>query len=165
MFILTVLAMDRITHFFSSIQFSLKKNKIERFFLKPKQVLCLEYVINGFDVLAVLPTGYGKSMLYQLLPFIIPVQKNRNIVIVVSPLNAIIEDQKNVLLERGIKVGTLTCEKKEKEGKLFNIWTVVVMLTTRMMLLNKFVQKLDVVTLIFCMVIQKRCYPVQEELY
>lgn len=44
--------------------------------------------------------------------------KNRNIVIVVSPFNSIIENQKNVLLERGIKVETLTCEKKERQEKL-----------------------------------------------
>ena len=36
--------------------------------IKPEQELCLEsLVVKRKDVLGVLPTGYGKSLIYQLL--------------------------------------------------------------------------------------------------
>ena len=51
----------------------------------------------GRDVFAVLPTGYGKSLCYACLPVIFDrlnfAQSNHSIVVVVSPLNAIIQDQ------------------------------------------------------------------------
>ena len=60
-------------------------------------------MLKGQDVIGVLPTGFGKSMLFQLLPDFIPVKTTKNIVIVVCPLNSIIEDQLKVL-----KVGRIT---------------------------------------------------------
>ena len=49
------------------------------------------------DCLCVLPTGYGKSLIYQLLPFVFDELQSEgkcsSCVIVVSPLNAIMEDQ------------------------------------------------------------------------
>ena len=52
-------------------------------------------------------TGFGKSMLFHLLPHFIPVKKTKNIVIVVCPLNSIIEDQLKVLKARGITADVL----------------------------------------------------------
>ncbi|XP_057293807.1 uncharacterized protein LOC130622364 [Hydractinia symbiolongicarpus] len=48
-----------------------------------------------------------------------PLQKKRNIVIVVSPLNAIIEDQQKILSQRGVEVATLTYEMEECTEDLF----------------------------------------------
>ena len=49
------------------------------------------------DVFGVLPTGYGKSLCYACLPILFDrlrkTQEQHSIVIVVSPLTAIIEDQ------------------------------------------------------------------------
>ena len=53
-------------------------------------------------VVAVLPTGYGKSLIFQILPFFLPPKCSRNIVIVVCPLTSIIEDQVKTLRERGV---------------------------------------------------------------
>ena len=39
---------------------------------KPKQIKCWEHLLNGFDVIGVLPTGYGKSIIFQLLADILP---------------------------------------------------------------------------------------------
>ena len=36
--------------------------------LKVKQVICLEAIYHGRDVVAVFPTGYGKSVIFHLLP-------------------------------------------------------------------------------------------------
>ena len=36
--------------------------------LKDEQFRAVESVLRGKDVLAVLPTGFGKSLIYQILP-------------------------------------------------------------------------------------------------
>jgi ATP-dependent DNA helicase RecQ len=36
--------------------------------LKDEQFCAVESVLRGKDVLAVLPTGFGKSLMYQILP-------------------------------------------------------------------------------------------------
>ncbi len=36
--------------------------------LKPEQEECLVHILNGGDVVALLLTGFGKSLIYQLLP-------------------------------------------------------------------------------------------------
>ena len=81
-----------------------------------------EYLLKGKDVFAVLPTGFGKSLLFQLLPDIFPVKADKNIVIVVGPLNSIIEDQLKVLQDRGITADVLQLFNDEREAteSLFN---------------------------------------------
>ena len=71
------------------------------FNLKVEQVICLEAIYHGRDVVAVLPTGYGKSVIFHLLPslFLDKINCGRRaaqshpVVIFVSPLNALIKDQ------------------------------------------------------------------------
>jgi len=73
---------------------------------------------NKKDVLAILATGYGKSICYQL-PFLAMEQKQS--IIVVSPLIALMEDQKNSLEERDIPVicfnSNISVNVKEYEKK------------------------------------------------
>ena len=38
--------------------------------LKPQQVDAVRHVYNGKDVFLWLPTGFGKSVCYELLPFV-----------------------------------------------------------------------------------------------
>ena len=64
----------KIAYLFTRIQYSLDKNNIS-FIPKLKQIICFDHLLNGNDVLAVLPTGFGKSVLFQLLPDIIPTMK------------------------------------------------------------------------------------------
>ena len=66
---------------------------------------CFEYLLRGNDVLTVFPTGFGKSILFQLLPKFFPVKADNDIVIVVCPLNSIIEDQLKVLEDKGVTAG------------------------------------------------------------
>lgn len=51
--------------------------------------------MEGQDVFAVMPTGYGKSLCYASLPLAFDSLDSsvRSIVVVVTPLTAIIEDQ------------------------------------------------------------------------
>lgn len=66
--------------------------------LKPLQEKVIASVINGEDCLAVLPTGYGKSLCYQL-----PAALLEKPVLVVSPLIALMEEQSSELNGRGIR--------------------------------------------------------------
>ena len=68
------------------------------FDLRTEQMMALSTVASKEkDCLCVLPTGYGKSLIYQLLPFVFDELQSEgkcsSCVIVVSPLNAIMEDQ------------------------------------------------------------------------
>jgi ATP-dependent DNA helicase RecQ len=91
------------------------------FCLKPLQIKCFEHILNGFDVVAVLPTGFGKSFLFQILPNFLPTKADKNIVIVVCPLNAIIEDQLKVAKNIGIEaeVLQLVAHRREVAENLF----------------------------------------------
>ena len=68
------------------------------FDLRTEQMMALSTVTSREkDCLCVLPTGYGKSLIYQLLPFVFDELQYKwkcsSCGIVVSPLNAIMEDQ------------------------------------------------------------------------
>lgn len=84
------------------VKTALDSGQFPHFNLKPLQVKCLEYILKGQAVIAVLPTGFGKSLMFHPLPYFLPVKKTGNIIIVVCPLNAIIEDQLKVLTRRKI---------------------------------------------------------------
>lgn len=66
------------------------------------QEAIIETVLEGHDVLAILPTGGGKSVCYQ-----VPSLCNEGICIVVSPLIALIHDQVAALKKKGIKAVSL----------------------------------------------------------
>ena len=67
------------------------------FKIKYKQLEAIHNLLSGFDTLCLLPTSYGKSLIYQLLPSVFDFfshHKNKNsLVIVISPLVALITDQ------------------------------------------------------------------------
>ena len=66
--------------------------------------------INRDDVVVLLPTGSGKSAIYQMLTFIMP-----GIVLVIDPLVSLIEDQVDNLYRAGIdKVLGLTANTKDR---------------------------------------------------
>ena len=62
----------------------------------------VEAVLSGRDALAVLPTGGGKSLCYQL-----PALVRQGLVVVISPLVALMEDQVLQLQRRGIAAACL----------------------------------------------------------
>lgn len=63
----------------------------------------IDAVLNQQDVLALMPTGGGKSLCFQ-----VPALARDGLCIVVSPLIALIHDQVNNLKQRGIKALALT---------------------------------------------------------
>lgn len=64
---------------------------------KPKQYEIINNIISGNDVCAVLPTGYGKSLTFQ-----IPALYLDQPAIVISPLISLMDDQRMILDELGI---------------------------------------------------------------
>jgi ATP-dependent DNA helicase RecQ len=69
---------------------------------RPGQREVVEALLAGRDCLAVLPTGAGKSLCYQL-----PALLRQGVVVVVSPLVALMQDQVAQLQRRGIAAACL----------------------------------------------------------
>jgi ATP-dependent DNA helicase RecQ len=80
---------------------------------RPGQAQALEQIIAGKDVLAVMPTGSGKSMLYQLPSLVSP-----GVTVVVSPLIALIKDQIDKMVAKGVAAvridSTLTVRQRRE---------------------------------------------------
>jgi ATP-dependent DNA helicase RecQ len=74
--------------------------------LRPGQAEVIAEVLDGHPVVAVMPTGAGKSLCYQL-PAIILGQKG-GVTLVVSPLIALMKDQVDALTARGVAAAALT---------------------------------------------------------
>uniref|UniRef100_A0A8C5BW69 DNA 3'-5' helicase n=1 Tax=Gadus morhua TaxID=8049 RepID=A0A8C5BW69_GADMO len=68
--------------------------------LKPEQEQALLSFVGGHDVVGLLPTGFRKSLIFQLAPLL-------PIVIVVSPLVALMEDQVKEAEQLGVRAGQL----------------------------------------------------------
>jgi RecQ family ATP-dependent DNA helicase len=78
--------------------------------LKPKQFEIINGVVNEKrDVCAVLATGFGKSLCFQV-PYLI----TKKCVIIVSPLIALMKDQENDLKKRNIPVCCLNSDNFNK---------------------------------------------------
>jgi ATP-dependent DNA helicase RecQ len=83
---------------------------IER--LRPEQVDVIKNVLNGRNTLAVMPTGAGKSLCYQL-----PALKMPGMTVVVSPLISLMKDQAEKLESAGMAAmevnSTLSAREEE----------------------------------------------------
>ena len=97
--------------FINAVRYALDKSNYN-LFLKVKPYKVLESLVLGRDTVAVLPTG--KSVVFHLLPFIFDFFnakggdiRETSIVLVLTPLNALIEDQMACLRRNGIKADVL----------------------------------------------------------
>ena len=74
--------------------------------LKEEQLLAIEKFVTGSDVFVSLPTGFGKSLIYGLLPAVFDRLKGYrepiSVALIVSPLASLMIDQKAGFLPRGI---------------------------------------------------------------
>ncbi len=78
--------------------------------LRPGQREVIESVLAGTDTLAVMPTGAGKSLCYQL-----PALLFEGVTLVVSPLIALMKDQVDGLAARGIGAADISSAIDEGE--------------------------------------------------
>jgi ATP-dependent DNA helicase RecQ len=78
--------------------------------LRPGQAEIMESVLSGRDTLAIMPTGSGKSLTYQLPSLVL-----EGPTLVVSPLLALIEDQVNKLKAAGVPVARIDSTRTAKE--------------------------------------------------
>ena len=90
------------------------------------------------DVLAVLPTGFGKSLLFQLIPGLCVELKKMEYhhpespMIVICPLNALIECHMMELKKRGIPCTWLSGDDVDKDGAIAGKYTFVFANPTRL---------------------------------
>ena len=78
--------------------------------LRPGQAEVIESVLAGRDTLAIMPTGSGKSLTYQL-----PALYLSGPTLVVSPLLALIEDQVGKMRAAGVAVARIDSTRTAKE--------------------------------------------------
>ncbi len=77
---------------------------------RPGQERMIRDLLAGRDVLGVLPTGAGKSLVYQLASQLLP-----GVTLVVSPLLALMRDQVDALAQRGVAAGEVNSLQSERE--------------------------------------------------
>ena len=119
--------------FLSCLEFAILNSLYQDIIMKPKQVLCLESVYMQSDVMCVLPTGYGKSLIFHLLPMLLFAKFKlrgdllrdwklngicttvvNSIVIVVSPLNSLMSNQISRLNVSGIRASVMNIKEGRK---------------------------------------------------
>ncbi|MES0825694.1 DNA helicase RecQ [Ruegeria sp. SCP11] len=77
---------------------------------RPGQEEIVDAVTAGENVLAIMPTGGGKSLCYQL-----PALLRNGVTVVISPLIALMRDQVRGLQEAGVEAGALTSGNTQEE--------------------------------------------------
>jgi len=77
---------------------------------RPGQDDIVRAVAGGQNVLAIMPTGGGKSLCYQL-----PALMRGGVTVVISPLIALMRDQVRALRELGVEAGALTSGNTPEE--------------------------------------------------
>lgn len=83
---------------------------------RPGQEDIVDAVVRGQNVLAIMPTGGGKSLCYQL-----PALVRDGITVVISPLIALMRDQVRALREAGVEAGALTSGNTDAETE--EVWS------------------------------------------
>ena len=79
--------------------------KLELSDFKAEQKQAIESALCGKDVFVTLPTGFGKSAIYQALPYCAESLEgsSRAMVLVISPLIALMRDQVSSLRAKGVR--------------------------------------------------------------
>jgi ATP-dependent DNA helicase RecQ len=77
---------------------------------RPGQAEIVQAVLEGRNTLAIMPTGGGKSLCFQL-----PALCRDGVTVVISPLIALMRDQVRALRAAGVEAGALTSGNTEEE--------------------------------------------------
>ena len=97
-----------------SISYALEKVACSSVILKPKQAKCVQCIYEGKDVFLWLPTGFGKSLCYELLPFVFDdkIGHDNSVVVVVSPLISLMVDLVQSLRHRSVRAAIMSSGSK-----------------------------------------------------
>ena len=88
--------------------------------LKPEQEQAVGAFVGGADVFVSLPTGYGKSLCFGLLPRVFDLLRgveNQSIAIVVSPLLAIMKEQVAFFSAKGLSAACIS-DKEDRDATI-----------------------------------------------
>ena len=85
---------------------------------RPGQEEIVDAVVAGENTLAIMPTGGGKSLCFQL-----PALMRDGVTVVISPLIALMRDQVRSLQEAGVAAGALTSGNTPEETDA--VWTAL----------------------------------------
>ncbi|MDB5651113.1 MAG: ATP-dependent helicase RecQ [Hyphomicrobiales bacterium] len=96
---------------------------------RPGQAEVIGAVLDGDPVLAVMPTGSGKSMCYQL-----PALMDDGLTLVVSPLIALMRDQVQQMRSLGVAAGTLNSSNNAQETA--DTWAALKAVELRLLFLS-----------------------------
>lgn len=80
--------------------------------VRPEQEAAILSVISGKDTMAILPTGFGKSLIYQVAGLVMD-----RPTVVISPLIALIQDQERSLRKKGAPVMRIDSTLKAAERR------------------------------------------------
>ena len=80
---------------------------------RPGQEDVIAAILGGRDVMAVMPTGAGKSLCYQIPGLVLP-----GITLVVSPLISLMRDQVTALLQNGVRAAYLNSSLTARQFSL-----------------------------------------------
>ena len=80
---------------------------------RPGQESVVSAILTGRDVMAVMPTGAGKSLCYQIPALVLP-----GITLVVSPLISLMRDQVSSLLQNGVRAAYLNSSLTSRQYML-----------------------------------------------
>ena len=84
-----------------------------------RQVISIRELLHGKDVFVNLPTGSGKSLIFQSFPLVVDYLRGKcpddhSIVVVVSPLVSLMKDQVNYLVSKGVNAAFLGEEQLDE---------------------------------------------------
>ncbi|KAL9952213.1 hypothetical protein ACROYT_G039428 [Oculina patagonica] len=88
--------------------------------IKEEQKRCLRSLAEKKDVFGILPTGFGKSLIFQILPRVLKVlwSLDKTSVLVVTPLVSIMKDQVEEMRRLGLKAFAIGLCDEEMEREL-----------------------------------------------
>ena len=84
---------------------------------RKNQLEAITATMQGKDVFVLMPTGGGKSLIYQL-PALSTTQESKGVTVVISPLLALMKDQVDSLLSKGISALLSTSDASGEDRRL-----------------------------------------------
>ncbi len=100
--------------FEEAVQFALERLHMKDLHPREEQLQSIKAVYDGLNVFVCLPTGFGKSLCYQAIPFVMDFKLGRvgtsitSAILVVSPLVSLMVDQVEDLRRRKVKTSLIT---------------------------------------------------------